>query len=263
MVAVDLKTNQVVKTIRFPGNVALSTTYLNDVRFDLTRGKAGVAYITDSGGEGPNGIIVVDLDSGHSWRKLSGHASVRADPNFRAVMPGDPLVMQPLMNRPVAGTAAPMTMGADGIALSNDGKKLYFCPLSSQRLYSVSTDALLDPTLTDDQVAATLHQLGRDYASDGLEADAAGDLYLTDYQNNAIHLRTHDDKDTIIVQDPRMIWPDTMCVANDGYLYFTANQLDRQMRFNEGQDLRQKPYYLFRAKIDARPVSLGPATRAE
>jgi sugar lactone lactonase YvrE len=60
-----------------------------------------------------------------------------------------------------------------------------------------------------------------------------------------------------------MIWPDTMCVANDGYLYFTANQLDRQMRFNEGQDLRQKPYYLFRAKIDARPVSLGPATRAE
>lgn len=263
LVAVDLKTNQVVKTIRFPGDVALATTYLNDVRFDLTRGKAGVAFITDSGAEGPNGIIVVDLDSGHSWRKLSGHPVVRADPNFRPVIPGDPLVTRPLMNRPEAGTARPMTLGADGIALSNDGRRLYFCPLSSQRLYSVSTDALLDPKLTDDQVAGTLHQLGRDYASDGLESDAAGDLYLTDYQNNAIHRRTPDDKDTIIVQGPRMIWPDTLCVANDGYLYFTANQLDRQKMFHEGQDLRRKPYYLFRMKIDARPVSMGPPLRVQ
>jgi sugar lactone lactonase YvrE len=46
----------VVQTIRFPSDVALDTTYLNDIRFDLRRGEAGMAFITDSGvGAGPTG----------------------------------------------------------------------------------------------------------------------------------------------------------------------------------------------------------------
>jgi sugar lactone lactonase YvrE len=59
-----------------------------------------------------------------------------------------------------------------------------------------------------------------------------------------------------IAHDPRILWPDTLSVAADGYLYFTANQLHRQPQFHEGQDLRQKPYTLFRIKIDAGPVIL-------
>lgn len=41
LVGVDLATNAVVKTIAFPPEVALKTTYLNDIRFDLRKGKAG------------------------------------------------------------------------------------------------------------------------------------------------------------------------------------------------------------------------------
>ena len=48
MVCVDLKTDQIVKQILCPQDGALSTTYLNDVRFDLRRGKEGMAFITDS-----------------------------------------------------------------------------------------------------------------------------------------------------------------------------------------------------------------------
>lgn len=121
----------------------------------------------------------------------------------------------------------------------------------------MSTDALADASTSDEQVAATVQDLGdRGYASDGLESDAAGNLYLTDYEHDAIHRRTPDGNETIIAQDPRMIWPDTMSIANDGYLYFTANQLDRQKNFNEGHDLRQKPYYLFRLRTNAQPVRL-------
>ena len=61
MVCVDLNNDQIIKQILFPQDVALSTTYLNDVRFDLRRGKEGMAFITDSAQKGPNGIIVVDL----------------------------------------------------------------------------------------------------------------------------------------------------------------------------------------------------------
>lgn len=46
MVCVDLTTDAVVQTIVFEPDVALPTTYLNDVRFDLRDG--GTAYITDS-----------------------------------------------------------------------------------------------------------------------------------------------------------------------------------------------------------------------
>ena len=71
LVGVDLKTNKVFKTIRFPREVVLETTYLNDTRFDLRRGKGGVAYITDSSLKGPNGLIIVDLATGKRLRPPS------------------------------------------------------------------------------------------------------------------------------------------------------------------------------------------------
>src|SRR4051812_13820324 len=125
LVAVDLNTNQIVKTITFPPDVALPTSYLNDVRFDLGRGSEGTAYLTDSSDQGPNGIVVVDIASGKSWRRLNDHPSTKAEPNFKPIVEG-----QPLMSRPPIGPAAYMKMGSDGIALSPDGKTLYYCALA-------------------------------------------------------------------------------------------------------------------------------------
>ncbi|MGH9950120.1 MAG: L-dopachrome tautomerase-related protein [Nitrososphaeraceae archaeon] len=46
---VDLSTDEVVKKILFPQDVAVPTTYLSDVRFDPRRGSGeGMAFITDS-----------------------------------------------------------------------------------------------------------------------------------------------------------------------------------------------------------------------
>jgi sugar lactone lactonase YvrE len=59
IVCIELTNDQVIKKILFPQDVALPTTYLNDVRFDLRRGKEGMAFITDSSQKGPNGIIIV------------------------------------------------------------------------------------------------------------------------------------------------------------------------------------------------------------
>lgn len=61
-----------------------------------------------------------------------------------------------------------------------------------------------------------------------------------------------------VAYHPRALWPDTLSLAKDGYLYFTANQLHRQDRFHEGKDLREKPYALFRVKVGATPVLLRP-----
>lgn len=252
LVGVDLNKNRIFKTILFPPEVALPTTYLNDVRFDLRRGKAGMAFITDSSGEGPNGIIVADLDSGRSWRRLNDHPSTKAEPNFLPVVEG-----QPLLSRPPNQPPSSITIGADGIAISADGKRLFYCPLAGRRLYSVSVDALADEKLTDAEVTKTVEELGdKGGASDGLESDAQNRVYLTNYEHNAILRRLPNGTYETIVHNPQVLWPDTLAVAQNGYLYFTANQLHRQPNFNQGKDQREKPYSLFRVQIDAKPVSL-------
>lgn len=254
LVGVELASNKVFKTITFPPEVALPTTYLNDVRFDLRKGRAGVAYITDSSGNGPNGIIVVDLDSGASKRRLHDHPSTKAVKDFLPIVEG-----RPLLERKPGQPPKHLTFGADGIAISHDGKHLYYCPLASRHVYRVSTDALLDEKASDAEVGQTVKDLGdRGFASDGLESDDQGRLYLSDYEHNAVLRRGTDGQYETLVYDPRVLWPDTLSLATDGHLYFTANQLHRMKLFHEGKDLRQKPYALFRVRVDARPVLLRP-----
>lgn len=253
LIGVDLKQNRVFKTILFPQEVALPTTYLNDIRFDLRRGNAGIAYITDSSGNGPNGIIVVDLDSGKSWRRLNDHPSTKAVKNFLPSVEGQVVRNRPSANQP----STPITIGSDGIAISADGKTLYYCPLAGRRLYSVSTDALANEQITDEQVAATVVDLGeKGGASDGLESDSQNRVYLTNYEQNAIQRRSPNGAYETLVNDDRVLWPDTMSLARNGYLYFTANQLHRQAQYQNGKDLRQKPYSLFRLRVNAQPVLL-------
>jgi hypothetical protein len=44
-----------------------------------------------------------------------------------------------------------------------------------------------------------------------------------------------------------------MSIVTDGHLYVTANQLHRQKQYQGGKDAREKPFALFRVKIDAGP----------
>ncbi|MDQ3888351.1 MAG: major royal jelly family protein [Thermoproteota archaeon] len=258
LICVDLELNQVIKKILFPQNVALPTTYLNDVRFDLRRGKEGIAYITDSAQNGPNGIIVVDLASGESWRRLNDHPSTKAENllTFLPIVEGQPfLIKQQEQEKEFPKLAA--NMGSDGIAISASGDRLYYCPLASRRLYCASTEALSDRSVDDQYASRTVKDEGdKGGASDGLESDAEGRIYVTNYEHNAIMRRNPDGEWETMVHDPRLLWPDTLSLASNGYLYVTANQLHRQARFHDGRDMRRKPYTLFRVKVNAKPVLL-------
>ena len=255
LVCVDLTTDTVVRTIVFEPDVALPTTYLNDVRFDLRKGEGGIAYITDSSDQGPNALIVVDLVSGQAWRRLHEHPSTKAmtPPDFLPLVEG-----AVFMERPADGPAKPVLMGADGIAIAADGSRIYYCPLASRRWYSVDADALADRAVSNADVAATVIDEGdKGGAADGLETDNQGRLYLTSGEHNAILRRLPNGTFETLVHDPRLLWPDTMSVA-DGYVYVTANQLYRQDKYQGGEDRRRYPYSLFRVAIDAGPVRLHP-----
>jgi sugar lactone lactonase YvrE len=240
----DAARDAIAQTIPVPGDVALEATYLNDVRFDLRRGEAGLAFITDSSEEGPNAIIVVDLATRRAWRKLHDHPTVRPVPGFVAVIEG----------RPFDGLA----MGSDGIAISADGERLFYCPLAGRRLYSVAVDALADEGSSADEVALTVEDHGEKGASDGLESDDHGRVYATNYEHGAVLRRDPADGAwQTVVHQPGMLFPDTLSLAADGFLYLTVNQLHRQPAYQGGEDLRRPPYALLRTPVDAAPVRLA------
>lgn len=254
LVCVDLGTDEVVQTILFDPEVVLPTSYVNDVRFDLRQGDAGFAYITDSSDQGPNGIIVVDLASGEAWRRLHDHPSTKAASLAEMVPMAEGRVFA---ERTPDQPPKQVSMGSDGIAISHDGERLWYSPLISRRWYSVATSALRDRRLSDDDVASTVTDEGdKGGAADGLETDDQGRIYATNWEHNSITRRGPDGWIQTLVHDPRMLWPDTMSVATDGHLYFTANQLHRQDKYQDGEDLRVHPYHLFRLPIDAGPVLL-------
>jgi sugar lactone lactonase YvrE len=250
LVGIDLSTNHVFKTIHFPADVVLPTTYLNDVRFDLAHGSGGTAFITDSSSMGENAIIVVDLASGNSRRVLRNDPSTKSDPGFQATVLGQPVMVQQTPEMPPMA----FTGNIDGIAITSD--RLFYTPLTSHFLYSVSLATLEDAGRSDADIAATIQKEQRSFASDGLYSDAQGHVYLTDWEHNAVWERTAANQFVMLAQDTaRMFWPDSFALGSDGSLYVTANQLQRRPRFHAGMDQRVKPFYLFKISTEGKPIT--------
>jgi Major royal jelly protein len=157
-----------------------------------------MAFITDSAQNGPNGIIVVDLDSGTSWHRLHDHPSTKAEQlkTFLPIVEGRPFLEYQQDGSVKHGAG----MSSDGIAIGSDGARLYYCPLGS-----VATDALADQSLDEQNVSATVSdEDDRGGASDGLESDTAGYIYSTNYEHNAILRRGPDGKWETVTHDPRL-----------------------------------------------------------
>lgn len=243
---IDLDRNAIVRRYTFAAGVVLPTSYLNDLVVEYDRGAAGTAYITDSGSQGPNAIVSIDLETGRSTRHLSGHPSVRGksgDAGFAISVHGETLAM-------------PGAVGADGIALSPDGKTLWWTPLSSYDLHCISTDVLANPKNTDVEIARAVVTLPeREFASDGLDCDREGRVYFTDITHDAIvRYIPSESRFERIAHDARLVWPDAVVLGPDRILYVTASQLNLAPAFHAGEDLRETPFALYRMASDADPA---------
>ena len=181
------------RTIPYPRQSCSRRTWrtlVNDIRFDLrpnvTASGQGVGYITDSSQEGRNGIIVVDLSTGKSWRHLDGTTYVHSETGSLPVIWGDTAYSLP--NGPTMPISE-SSFGADGIALSADGETPYFSAVGSRYLYSVPIARLLDDGVTSElmaQQAVASH--GQKGTSDGLETDSNGFIYGGNIEDHSIIL---------------------------------------------------------------------------
>ncbi len=218
LVKIDLKTNRVAKIIPVPEDVALQGTYLNDIRFSPD-GRTG--YITDSGTRGA--IIVVDLESGRSWRTLDGHPSTQVDKTVTVTLDGRPL------KRPDGRQPA---FAADGIAISNDGRTLYYQALTGKTLYSIDT-ALLRQEVPDTQRGASVKTVAQTQVTDGIWMSKAGILYLSSPSDYSIKRLNGSTVETVM-RDRRLRWPDTFAEGPDGRLYVTASHIQDTQWFTPG-----------------------------
>jgi sugar lactone lactonase YvrE len=234
LVQVDLTTNTVKRIIRFPANVAGSTSFVNDVRVDNTN---GVAYLSNTTA---GGIVIVDLNTGNSRLVLSGTPSTTSDPAYRFIMNG----------RELATSQGVFKGNTDGIAISPDNTYLYYKCLTDNHLYRVTTKALRDFTNTEADVEAAVEKVGDFVTTDGMIFDKAGNLYLGDIENARI-VRINPDKSiTTLIQDKeKLSWPDSYSISADGYLYITCSQIQQLPFFNNNQNLTQYPYNVFRLKL--------------
>lgn len=223
LVEIDLKTDRPARTIAFDETVAPQGSYLNDVRFSPD---GRTAYLTDSGARGA--LVVVDLDSGKARRLLDGDPTTMPDKSVTVSADGQPL------RRP---DGRGVEFAADGIALSVDGRTLYWQAIKGKTLYSLPTDALtgwltssvVPGALTDRSLSGKVETVGENGPADGLIVSRHdGRMYVSAPEENAVKVRdlsAAGGRPTVLVQDPRLRWPDTFAEAPDGTILFTTSHI--------------------------------------
>jgi sugar lactone lactonase YvrE len=228
LVQVDLKSNAVKKVYPFPPEVAGPASYLNDVRIapDGT-----FAYFTDSGS--PGGLVVLDVQSGKSWRVLSDDPSTQAEKDVVVQTDGKPL-RRPDGRQP--------QFNADGIALTADGKTLYWQALTGKTMYRVTTEAL--QKAGQDPGAVKAEKFANTEPSDGLWVGKDNSIYLSTMTNNGIKVLGQNGKVTPYLEDRRLRWPDTFAQGPDGTMYVTASHIQDSPWFHP--DWTDDAFTLFR-----------------
>lgn len=217
LVQIDLKTNKVKRVYPFTTEVAGPASYLNDVRIAPD---GAYAYFTDSGS--PGGLVVLDLQSGKAWRVLSGDPSTEVEKGVVVHTDGKPL-RRPDGRQP--------QFNADGIALSKDGKTLYFKALTAKTMYRVSTEAL--QKANEDPSGVKPEKYAETEPTDGLWMGKDNKIYITSMADNGVKLLGPDGKVTPFIEDSRLRWPDTLAQGPDGTMYVTASHIQDSPWFHQ------------------------------
>lgn len=218
---------------------------LSDLRVDPNK---QVAYLSDAQ---RGGIYVVDLKQRQTRVVLVDHESTRPEPGV-ALPAGK-------NNR-----LSNIRLGVAGLELSADGKSLYYHALVGRTLYRVPTSVLLDEHAGEQAVAAAVENLGTTgSAMDGLKLNhATGELYMAALEHNAVFVRRATGHIETLVADGRLRWPDSLALANDGYLYLTASARHLKKPY-ASRSQPDAPGYVLKVSLDYLETAALAAREAE
>lgn len=232
LVKINTRTDEVEKVFLFE-DLDKSVSALNDVRVDTEK---KLAYFSDPG---QAAVVVLDLTDGASRTVLKNSEYTTADdmvPTYDGVE-----------MRTKDGNG--FSSHVNGIALTHDFRYFYFKPINKKELYRIETRFLADETLAEDALRAKVEAVGKPGITHGLIADRHGNVYLTTSESYSVSYLTPAGEIRKLVQDPRLLWPDSLGIGSDGYLYFSCAQIQRLPQWNGGKDKTDYPYRLYKVKL--------------
>jgi sugar lactone lactonase YvrE len=255
LIAWNDRENRLQRLIVLPQNVLRPSSFTQDFVIDWRRQRIYIADMTMNpfGESDYPAIVVVDLQTGLSWRSLEC---------YPGLMPGDvPLMIEgkPLSLRTPEGEVTPYRYGLNPIAIDPLGRWVYFGSMSARKVYRIATEILAQPAGLAPQDEAVEYWCEKPHC-DGFDVDAEGNVYVTDIANNAIGLASPDGYRILAKDDQLLGWPDGVELDAQGkWLYITANQLHRHPLLNAGEDESQPPFHVLRLRVDA-PMGLSEAS---
>ncbi|SEJ32286.1 L-dopachrome tautomerase-related protein [Paraburkholderia tropica] len=205
LVQLDARTGAVLQVLRFDRDVLPPGAQMNDLRFH-----GQMLYISDSG---LGGIIVRNMSTGTTTRRLSGNAVVMASTTAKI----------PAVLAHVKGGKTFTPPNSDLIEITADGKWLYWAAPTGP-LYRVETRYLNDMSLSDDELAQHVEHVFDNAFAGGCAMDSRGNVYFSETVTNHITVVAPSGRTETLVADPRLIRPDGTFISHDRVLYIPVKQ---------------------------------------
>ena len=235
LLAFNLDDGTVVHDHEFHPDVAPAGSFLQDLQVSAD---GGTIFIADASiwRKSP-AIIVYDVATRSARRVLESHPSVSAQ---------NLLVRTPARDMTFLGGIVSLKTGVDGIALDPANEWLYYGAINHSDLFRVRVRDLLDPTLPARQLENAVERFSAKPLSDGLSADLAGNVYITDVEHGAVMRVGQDRNLETVIRSARIRWADGLSFGPDGWLYLADSAIPELVLTTREHVVASGPYYVFR-----------------
>ena len=244
LVAFDLATGEIIYDHVFADDIAPLGSFLQDLQVSPD---GRHVYIADVGfwTKRP-ALIILDTDTDTERRVLDRHPSI---------MPQNLLIRNQIRDMRFLGGLLEMKTGIDGIALSRDGKWLFYAAMNHDRIYRLPTSALTEADNSEEAIAASIEDIGPKPLNDGLSVDNDGRVFITDIEHQGIMARDPDGTLRTVIRDSRIRWADGLSFGPDGWLYLADSAIPELVLQSSDHHKAAAPYTIWRF----RPGSTAPA----
>lgn len=237
LVQLDPTDGRILRVLRFSRRIMPARAQFNDLRQH-----GDLLFVTDSG---LGGVIIHDLATGRTLRRLSGQPVMRNDATHLHRGIGGRVLQDGAGVRP--------RVESDMLEIDAAGTWFYFSvpagPLKRLRVASLLDARKSDATLAREvEVVADIPSIG------GTCIDTLGNIYLSDAENCQITVLAPDGRKATLVRDARLVSPDALFIDRNRVLYIPCSQIQKLAMFNDGVNGTRKPFLVLKMSL---PASVG------